>query len=118
MSRPTTVTIAASAALASALYVGPGRLVSIQMPAAWTTANLTFQGSADGTTYTDIYDKAGTELSVTAAASQMLLLQTLLAQGGLDGALWLKIRSGTTGSPVNQGAARSLICTVQKFATI
>lgn len=115
MIKVTTVTIAASGSTA-VLYVGAGRLVSIQMPSAWTAANLTFQGSSDGTTYNDIYDKAGTELSVTAAASETLLLQTLLAAGGLDGAVWLKIRSGTTGTPVTQNAARALICTVQKYA--
>jgi hypothetical protein len=73
------------------------------MPAAWTAASLTFQGSADGTTYGDLYD-AGTEMSTAAGASRVIHLDWTK----FVGLRFLKIRSGTTGVPVNQGGDRVL----------
>lgn len=93
-----TVTILSGAAL-GASFIGDGRLVAIQMPAAWTAANLTFQGSMDGATYCDMYDNSGTEVNIPAGASQYILIPDLKAA-------WIKVRSGTTGTPVNQGADR------------
>ena len=49
-----------------------------------------------------MYDADGTELTVTVAASR----HVALAPDGLRSARWLKLRSGTAGSPVNQGADR------------
>lgn len=74
------------------------------MPASWTTANLTFQVSEDGTTFYDLYNDAGTEYTVTAAANRVLRL-TLADWLAVR---YMKIRSGTTGSAVNQAAARTL----------
>lgn len=95
------VTIANGASLSGAAFVG-GRLSAIIMPAAWTAANLTFQGSEDDSTYNDLYDDAGTEYVVTAGASRYIVLDPL-AFVGVD---FVKIRSGTSATPVNQGAAR------------
>lgn len=93
-----TVTILSGAAL-GASFIGDGRLVAIQMPATWTAANLTFQGSMDGVTYADMYAFDGTEVNITAGASQYILVPDLRAA-------WIKVRSGTTGTPVNQGGNR------------
>lgn len=97
------VVIANGAAVSNSTELGAFRSFSIQMPAAWTAASLTFQGSIDGTTFYDVYDIAGNELVVTAAASRIIVdipeLSTLR---------YLKVRSGTTGTPVNQGAERTL----------
>jgi hypothetical protein len=78
-------------------------LVGIQMPAAWTAAALTFAMSLDGgTTWLNIYDQNGTELTVQAAASTYIALSpTLLTVPGL-----LRVRSGTSAVPVNQAADR------------
>lgn len=85
-------------------------LVGIEMPAAWTAANLTFQVSFDGDTYKDLYDKDGNEVTVTAAASRYIgLIPSLFA-----GIRHLKVRSGTSGTPVNQGAARTLRLVVRE----
>lgn len=105
-----TATIANGASLSGAVYVGEGKLVGITMPAAWTTAGLTFQVSSDGTTFTNAYDAAGAEVTASAAASTAISLDSLL---GLEGGLWIKVRSGTNGSPVNQGAARTLLLQVR-----
>jgi hypothetical protein len=103
-----TVTIATGASLSSAAFLGDGRLEGVQMPASWTAANLTFQGSLDGSTFQDIYDDAGNEVVVAAAAARLLSINDF------KGALWIKVRSGTSGAPVNQAAARVLTLLIQK----
>lgn len=101
-------TIANAASLSDAQDLGNARLAAIAMPAAWTTAGLTFQASADGTTYYDLYasDNLGTaaEYLIGAAASEVISVPI----GDFAGLRYLKVRSGTTGTPVAQGAARIL----------
>ena len=80
------------------------RLFGIVMPAAWTAANLTFQASADGTTYSNMYNSDGTELTVTASTSRYIYLDPAI----FASVQFLKIRSGTAGTPVNQEAARTI----------
>lgn len=97
------VTIASGASLSNALSDLDGAaLVGIVMPADWTAANLTFQTSDDDTNFGDLYDEVGTEIAVVVAAGRRikLLPQDWLGWNGL------KVRSGTTGTPVNQGAER------------
>ncbi len=99
------VTIASGGSLSGAVALPPGEYpAAIMMPATWTTANLTFQGSVDGTTFYDMYESDGTELTVTADASQYIVL----SPDSFWGVHFLKVRSGTTGTPVNQAAARSV----------
>lgn len=99
-------TIASGAALGSGFKVYGGRLVGIQMPSSWTTANLTFQVATDGSggTYQNAEDDAGNELTVTAAASLYLELDPKLFKGVTH----VKVRSGTSATAVNQGADRIL----------
>lgn len=106
---PFTTTIASGASLSPAIDlsqyidVGSYRMLGIQMPSAWTAADLTFLGSLDGVTYTNI-SVSGSELEVDAAANLYLPLDPSIF-GFLQ---FLKIRSGTSGSPVVQGALRTL----------
>lgn len=100
--RPRDATIAASASLSDAVDMQGRDVVGFEMPAAWTTANLTFQVSLDNTTFNDLYDDAGNEETVTAAASRFISVDPVMFRG----ALYLKVRSGTTGVPVNQAAER------------
>lgn len=99
------VTIEESASLSSPVDLGAGnRLSFIQMPADWTPANLTFQVSEAGEIYDNLYDDAGNEVTVIAAASRVMRV---------DLSKWLsirylKIRSGTIGTPVAQDALRTL----------
>jgi hypothetical protein len=98
-----TATIANGASLSDAVAMNEGHYpIAIIMPAAWTAASLTFQASVDGSTYNNLYDTSNTEVSVSTAASRAIRL---------DPADWawvsyLKVRSGTGGVPVNQGAER------------
>ena len=98
-------TIAAGTSLSGPVSLGALTLVGISMPAVWTTAALTFQVSPDGgTTWQELYDGAGNEVTITAAAGQFIIP---LADPSY---LWrgvnlVQVRSGTAASPVNQVAA-------------
>jgi hypothetical protein len=101
-----TVTILNGASLSGDLDMGPeSKLTGVIMPAAWTAASLTFQGSNDGVAFANVYDDGGTELSLTVAASRSVGLRR---DARLAIAPWryLRIRSGAAGAPVAQGADR------------
>jgi hypothetical protein len=98
-------TIASGASLSGAVDLGMYRMFAIIMPASWTTANLTFQVSADGTNYFDLYDDTGTEVMFTAAASRVIQNSN---PGRWLAFRYLKIRSGTSNSAVNQAAGRTI----------
>lgn len=85
-----------------------GFVTGIVMPAAWDAANLTFQSSHDNSTWNNVYDDVGTEYTVTAAASRRI--NTTLTN--FIGIRFLKVRSGTSGTAVNQTADRvlQLVC--------
>lgn len=99
------VLIANGTSLSSAINLAGQRLAAIQMPAAWDAAALTLQGSFDGVTYASVYDTANTEISWTVAAARFYLLPSTLQLLGLK---FLKVRSGTSTTPVNQTADRTL----------
>lgn len=99
------VTIANGASLSGAIDCSEGRPARIVIPSAWTTANLTFQTSYDGTTYNDLYDAFGTEYTVTVGGASRGIILPL---ADFIGVRYLKVRSGTTGTPVTQGADRTL----------
>lgn len=100
-----TVTILSGASLSGAVNIGNGSLFAIQMPASWTAAGLTFQASSDCSAYANLYNDAGTEVTSTAAASTYIVMATPASWLGIR---CLKVRSGTSGSPVAQGADRAL----------
>lgn len=99
------VQILAGASLSNEVDLNGHQVVAIYMPGTWTTANLTFSASnVTGGTFNNVYDSAGNELTVTAAASR-----TLVDIPELEPIRFLRIRSGTSGTPVNQLADRTLI---------
>ena len=100
-----TATILSGASLSGSIDLGTTRLFAIIMPAAWTSASLTFQGSVDGTNWFNLYTDTGTEVSATVAASQYVVMSS---PAQMLGVRYAKVRSGTSGSAVNQGADRAL----------
>ena len=96
----------------AAIDLAGSTLQGIVMPATWTTANLTFQASADGVPFNDMYTESGTEVNVSAGASRYIRLEP----GLWTSVRFLQIRSGTTGTPVAQAASRTLVIVVRKFA--
>lgn len=108
---PVSVTIANGASLSGAADLtafadqGYPKPIALLMPAAWTSAAITVQASEDGSTFYNVFVQGGTEYTLTTPlASQYIIL----TPGDLRGANYIKIRSGTSGSPVNQGAARTI----------
>jgi hypothetical protein len=101
-------TISNGTALSPAVLAA-GKLTGIQMPAAWTAADITFQGSVDGVTFYDMFDSTGTEVDLTVAASRYVAINP-----PIEVSPYIKVRSGTTGTPVNQAADRQVILHFRK----
>ncbi len=99
-----TATIAISTALAAAVDLFGGVLIGIQMPASWTAGSITFQASADGTTYRNLYKDDGNEMVIQAAAARYIAIDPTY----LRSVRYMKVRSGTSGTPVIQVAERLL----------
>lgn len=104
----TTVTIENGGSLSGAVDLGGRKLVAIVMPDTWTAAALTFQASPDGTNFFNVYD-GPTERNLTVAASYYSALNI----ADWVGIRWLKIRSGTAASAVNQAGDRTLTLVIQ-----
>jgi hypothetical protein len=107
-----TATIAINASLSDSIDMADGSLVGIIMPAAWTAGGLHIAGSVDGTNFYPLFDTAGNELGVTSAvASYMYTFDPGLAVPPR----YIKIRSGTAGTPVVQLAARTFTVIGRRF---
>jgi hypothetical protein len=96
--------IADDASLSAEIDLGAGRILcGADMPDGWTAANLTFQASYNtGGTFDNLYDQSGGEKTIVVAASRYIALD--------DPAFWMgvryiKVRSGTAGTPVVQDRA-------------
>lgn len=110
-----TVTIASAASLSGAINLGGRAPVGILMPAAWTAASLTFQASLDGVTFGNVYapDPTGVQAEVEHATDVDRWVTLFPDQ--FAGARYLKVRSGTAGTPANQGAERILTVVLREF---
>jgi hypothetical protein len=82
----------------------------IQLPSAIDSAtSLTYQVSYDGVTYTNFYDGTGTEYTTTVSTSRSVLLNP----ADFYGVRCIKVRLGTSASPVTATADRTLILGVR-----
>jgi hypothetical protein len=99
------VAITAGTSLSETVTLGRANLFAIQTPSAWTAAGITFSVSVDGVNFLDLYDQAGNEFTIPASASKHFGGLDVLAMGSFN---YVKLRSGTSASPVNQAAARTL----------
>lgn len=101
------VTILNGAALSEAFQVDRGRIVGIVMPTAWTAGSITFAALlGDGATYGKVMDDGGNEVTLTSPAASTVISITPPKQVQAGG--MMKVRSGTNGTPVNQGANRAI----------
>ena len=91
-------TIADGEAISGGVYCEGGVIVGIHMPAVWDAAVITFQVSMDNADYLDSYSAAGAEHTITVAADQHIWLDP----SQFASYRWVKVRSGTTATPVNQ----------------
>jgi hypothetical protein len=109
-----TVTIAQNESLSSAIQLRPNSSgnactpAAILIPSTWVTATtMTFQASDTGVsgTYAELVDEYGSAVAITVAASKYIRL----SPGDWWGVNWLKVRSGTSGSPTNQTEAAGVV---------
>jgi len=99
-------TIASGQSLSDQVAIGALVPIGIVLPGAWTAADLSFAVSHDdGITFSPLFDMAAEVTASAAAASRYIALDP----AKFVGINHLKIRSGTSGSPVNQAADRALI---------
>lgn len=98
------VTIGNGASLSGAADLANDTLLGVLIDTTWTAAVVTFAVSADGTNFFPLYDRNGEVTFSTVAASVFLQCDP----GVFAGWRYVKVRSGTNGTPVNQGGARTL----------
>jgi hypothetical protein len=103
----TSATIANGASLSNSISLGGLRLFGFIMPNAWTTAGLTVLASLDlGATFVpmkSLYD--GTEITYVVNASSYFPIPNPQVLAAVP---MIKLQSGSSAVPVNQGADRSI----------
>jgi hypothetical protein len=112
LARSQSVTIAASASVSGSADIFDCHVVGLTMPAAWTAAAITVQLSLDGTTWNDVYDRFGTEYSITTAASRYVVLTPT----DIGPARFIRLRSGTGAAAVVQAADRAVTLALKPYA--
>ena len=111
-----TCTIASGASLSDAINLRGYTPMTLIMPGTWTAASVSFQTSSDGATFGNLYylsTLAVTEYAITSPAASYQIV--LPPEVFFTGATHLKIRSGTAGSPTNQGGARTMTLVCREF---
>jgi len=98
----TTTIILAGDSLSAPVDTANGITAALIMPADFEPANLTFQISADGITFADLFDGYGNEVMMACRPGTGVRVKD-----GIGSTLHLKIRSGTRDHPVPQSADRT-----------
>lgn len=104
-------------AISGAFNIGVADLIAIEMPATWAGTVITLQGKSTGSpdagtespddqeAWKDVYDDTGTEVSLTVAGNRMVIIGTA-TKAAIAALRYLRIRSGTAASPVNQSPSK------------
>ena len=98
---------AGATGLSASVYIGPTEILGYQIGANWQTADISLQASADGVTFGEVLKSSdASALDLKASANGYFSLSPALRIGP-----YIIIRSGTSGSAVNQtsGATVTLI---------
>jgi hypothetical protein len=103
---------AGATGLSSEVDINGYQIVGIYVPSGWTAADISFKARQPGknattATLLDVYDSSDAEVVVQAAASRYVALTAALMDA-LLGLAFIKVRSGTTGTPVNQTGAPTI----------
>jgi len=111
-----TVTVTTSTdGLSEAADLKGNTLVGLYMPSAWTSANVSFLGSHDDTTYYSVYGTTGDEI-VISGASTSAGRYFPLDPADFSGINFLKVRSGGSTGETAQGASRSVVLALRSIA--
>jgi hypothetical protein len=99
-----TATIANGASVSGTIDLQRTAIVGFVAPSAWTTAALNIEVSIDGTSWSSAFDAYGLAVgsmsALTAGAAYVVDMVSLLPFR------YVRLRSGTSASPVNQAAQR------------
>lgn len=89
--------------------VDGGVIITLISPSTWTSADLSFLGSVDGSNFFPVYDDEGVEVKIAQAAipSERRMYVNSQKLEKLAATKFIKLRSGVNGAPVNQGGTRS-----------
>ena len=102
-----TVVISANQTQTSAIDFGHKEVIALQMPSTWTTANITLLGATTVSgAYTPVYDQSGSEINLAVANNRMIMVDG--SSQIFNTIRYMKIRSGTSATPVSQDADRLL----------
>jgi len=82
-----TFTIAQNGTASAAVDMRACTMARLHMPSGWDTANLEVQLSTDGVTYNTVYDQYDSKVTISAAASRVILL----SPGDWWGVRWMKL---------------------------
>ena len=98
-------TISAGEAVSTeSVETGGGEVVGLIFPSSLDGASVTFSVSLDNTTFNNLYKADGTEYSVVSGINRYVVIDP----NAFSGIRYVKIRSGTSGIPANQSAARTI----------
>jgi hypothetical protein len=101
-------TIPAGQWLSGSVDLSVTNLALLIAPPQWTSANLTFQVSADGSNWADLFDVTGAEIVRPITAGVAVPVDPTMT----DAALYVRLRSGPRSAPVPQAqdAVFTLVC--------
>lgn len=109
---PITITAAADG-LSNEVDISHFRVVGLHMPADWTAATITVKARPSASSDHDdvaynVYDSDGNELTLSAAEDRMIVPTPAEAEA-LNACAHITLRSGTSATPVQQAAARTVL---------
>lgn len=107
-----TVSIGAGESLSASLDLQDRNLCGLVIPAGWDAAAITFKGSIDNANFYDIYDEYGVEVEAAVTAGKICSFKDYLPF--FLGINYVKFRSGTSASAVNQEDAVTLTALLGK----
>jgi hypothetical protein len=107
------VVIANAAAVSGSFDVNAqgGRGFAVEVPVAWTAADIAFEVSDDDSTYVPLYSDTGARVKITNIATAAVQVYIVPAEAWAIGAyLFMRLVSidTSTGANTNQGAERTL----------
>jgi len=105
------VTIGTGMALTAPIDLERMSLCRIVTPGTLTGTAFTFQFSEDGANWQNLYDATGTEKSVTVAADRAVYLDPTQYLG----IRYMKVRSGTAGTPTPEAGQRTILLVVREL---
>lgn len=103
--------IPANQSLTGEIDLGSNKLMAIEFPTTWAGTSITFQSKVERNengleTWRNVYDDAGSEVTATVGSNRIVGLDALALE--LSSLRYIRIRSGTSSSPVNQNPTKLL----------